>query len=107
MSTLEDIKGFLGVKRIAVVGVSRNPRDFTRILFQEFRKRGYDAVPVNPNLKEVDGLPCYASVTSLPQPVEGVLLMTKPSVTGEVVHDCAQAGVRRVWMYRATGAGGR
>jgi predicted CoA-binding protein len=105
MSTLESINEFLGLTRIAIVGVSRNPKDFTRTLFQEFRRRGYDAVPVNPNLGEIDGLPCYASVASVPQPVEGVLLMTKPSVTGEVVLDCARAGVRRVWMYRASGAG--
>ena len=105
MSTLEEIKDFLGLKRIAIVGVSRNPRDFTRLLFQEFRRRGYDAVPVNPNLTEVDELPCYPSVASVPQPVEGVVIMTKPSVTGDVVLDCARAGVRRVWMYRASGTG--
>jgi predicted CoA-binding protein len=105
MSTLESINEFLGLKRIAIVGVSRNPQDFTRQLFQEFRRRGYDAVPVNPNLTEVDGLPCYASVAGIPQAVDGVLLMTKPSVTGEVVLDCARAGVRSVWMHRGSGAG--
>ena len=105
MSTLENIREFLGLKRIAVVGVSRNPKDFTRAMFREFQQRGYDAVPVNPNLAEVDGQPCFASVSSLSRPVEGVLLMTKPSVTAEVVLDCARAGVRRVWMYRAGGAG--
>ncbi len=105
MSTLEDIRQFLGLKRIALVGVSRNPRDFTRLVYQEFRKRGYDAVPVNPNLAEVDGQPCFPSVTSLPQPVEGVLLLTKPSVTGDVVLDCARAGVRRIWMFRGGGVG--
>src|SRR5262249_23799117 len=96
---------FLGLKRVAVVGVSRDPKDFTRVLFAEFRRRGYDAVPVNPHLSEVDGLPCYPSLTSLPQPVDGVLMMTKPSVTRDVVQDCARAGVRQVWMHRGIGAG--
>ena len=31
--------------------------------------------------------------------------MTSPEVTDAVVADCAEAGVRRVWMYRATGTG--
>jgi hypothetical protein len=34
-----------------------------------------------------------------------VLLMTSPSVTDTVVRECAVAGVKRVWMYRATGTG--
>jgi hypothetical protein len=37
--------------------------------------------------------------------VEGVLLMTPPSVTETLAVDCAAAGIQRVWMYRATGAG--
>jgi hypothetical protein len=31
--------------------------------------------------------------------------MTSPVATEEVVRDCAEAGVKRVWMYRASGAG--
>jgi len=52
MTTLQDIQSFLDLKRLAVVGVSRNPTDFTRVLFREFRNRGYDAVPVNPAVRE-------------------------------------------------------
>jgi CoA binding domain len=28
-----------------------------------------------------------------------------PEVTETVVHDCAEAGIRRLWMYRGTGQG--
>jgi hypothetical protein len=31
--------------------------------------------------------------------------MTPPSVTETIVEDCAQAGIRRIWMYRAGGDG--
>jgi len=105
MTSLQSIEDFLSLKRLAVVGVSRNPRDFTRTMFRELRGRGYDVVPVNPNLTEVEGLPCLPHVQDANPPVEGVLLMTHPSVTDVVVRDCAQAGVRHVWMYRAGGAG--
>ena len=55
MTERQLIDDFLAQKRIAVVGVSRNPRDFTRTMFNEFIRRGYDAVPVNPNAAEIDG----------------------------------------------------
>jgi len=105
MSRRERIDDFLSQKRLAVVGVSRNRHDFTRVLFREFCQRGYDMVPVNPNLSEVEGRACYGRVQDVTPPVDGVLVMTSPSATDQVVRDCAEAGVSRVWMYRAGGQG--
>jgi predicted CoA-binding protein len=105
MATLKDVDDFLGLKRVAVVGVSRNPKDFTRILFRELHSRGYDVVPVHPNQKEVEGVPCYAHVSEIEPPVEGALLLTNPVGTADVVQECARAGIHRIWMYRAIGAG--
>jgi len=105
MSTREQITDFLGQKRLAMVGVSRNPQDFGRALFREFCQRGYDMVPVNPGVAEVDGRTCYSRVQDIEPPVDGVLLMTSPAVTDQVVRDCAEVGIRRVWMYRAAGQG--
>jgi uncharacterized protein len=61
MSSMATIQDFLAQKRIAVVGVSRNPKDFSRGLFRTLRERGYDAVAVNPDLEWVDDAPCFAS----------------------------------------------
>jgi predicted CoA-binding protein len=105
MSTLPDIRAFLDRRRFAMVGVSRDPKDFSRTLFREFRQRGYDVVPVNPGVAEVDGVACAARLGDVAPPVDAALLMTNPAATGLVVEECAQAGVDTVWMYRATGAG--
>jgi len=105
MTTLSQIDNFLGRKRLAVVGVSRNPKDFTRSLFQELRRRKYDVVPVNPDAAAVDGLRCYAHVKDIDPPVEGALLMTKPAITEEIVRECQAAGIGAIWMYRGAGAG--
>ena len=103
--SLETIEDFLAQKRIAMIGISRNPKDFSAVLFEEFRKRGYDMVPVNPNVREVMGQPCFAHVQEIQPPVDGALLMTTAEVTDTVIADCAAAGIRRVWMYRAGGKG--
>jgi len=100
-----NIDDFLALKRIAVVGVSRNAKDFTRMLFREFRKRGYDVVPVNPAVAEIEGMPCAPDIAAVTPPPEGALLLTKPAVTEKAVRDCAAAGVGMVWMYSAGGAG--
>jgi predicted CoA-binding protein len=105
MTALADIREFLGQKRIAVVGVSQNPKDFSRAVFREFRDRGYDPVPVNPAANEIEGRPCFRRLQDVEPPVDAVLLMTAPAVTDTVVRDCAEAGVKRVWMHRGGGRG--
>ncbi len=105
MTRLELINDFLGQKRIAVAGVSRQANDFSRMLYREFQKRGYDCVPVNPEGGDVEGQHCFGHVGEIQPPVDGVLVMTKPAVTETLVRECADAGVPRVWMFRGGGKG--
>jgi uncharacterized protein len=98
------IKDFLAQKRVAIVGVSRDPQHFSRALYTEFVKRGYEVVPINPAVKEIDGVPCFDRVQAAPQ-VDAVLIMTSSTQTDQIVHDCAEAGVKRVWMYKGEGLG--
>jgi predicted CoA-binding protein len=102
---LKTIEDFLAQKRIAMVGVSREPRSFSVSLFEELCRRGYDVIPVNPNTPNVQGRRCFARLQDIQPPVDTALLMTPFSTTDEVVKDCAEAGIRRIWMYRAAGKG--
>jgi len=104
-SSLETIEDFLAQKRIALIGVSRKPGSFSVPVFQELCRRGYDVVPVNPNVSEFQGRRCFARVQDIQPPVQAALLLTSPDVTDTVVRDCAEAGIPRVWMHRAGGQG--
>ena len=105
MPTLESIEDFLAQKRFAMVGVTRNPKSFNTKLFEEFRRRGYDVIPVNPHLDELGGYRCFRRVQEIHPRVNAVLVMTAPEVTDSVVRDCAEAGVQQIWMYRGAGPG--
>ena len=99
MNTAQAPERFLAHRRLAVVGVSRDPRDFSRTVVAELSRRGYDVVPVNPRGGFI------RRVQDIVPPVEAALLMTPPAVTTEVVKDCAQAGIRHVWMHQGIGRG--
>jgi len=103
--TRRDAEDFLAHKRLALVGLSRNPKDFSRYLYDELRRRGYDVVPVNPNVAEVDGAHYFARLQDVTPPVEGALVMTAADQSERVVHDCAEAGINRVWLHRGAGQG--
>ena len=105
MSSKPAIDSFLSCRRLAVVGVSRAPADFSRAVFRAFVERGYDAVPVNPAGGEPEGRPSVARVGDIQPPPEAALLLTPPASTAQVVRECADAGVKRVWMHRGGGQG--
>ena len=104
-SSMKIITDFLAHNRIALAGISHDPADLSVKLFEDLLRRGYDIAPVNPHLEEVNGYKCYHRVQDIAPPVEAVLIMTSPGVTESIVRDCAEAGVRIVWMYRAGGQG--
>ena len=104
-SSLESARAFLGARRIAVVGVSRDGKDFSRAVLRELAKRGHDVVPVNPALAEAEGLRGFARVQDVSPPADAAILMTPPSRTEGAVRDCLAAGIRRVWLHRGAGAG--
>jgi predicted CoA-binding protein len=67
-ASLEDITKFLECKRVAFVGVSRDPQHLSRALFREFLGRGYDPVPVNPQATEIEGRNCFARLSDIAPP---------------------------------------
>jgi predicted CoA-binding protein len=99
------IHEFLAQKRIAMIGVSRDGRDFTRYLFRELLRYGYDVVPVQPNAAEIEGRRCFACVEDVRPPVDGAIIVTPARITASVVRDCIAAGIRLVWMHRGVGPG--
>jgi predicted CoA-binding protein len=74
---------FLGLKRIAVAGVSRQAggAHASNGIYSRLKERGFDVFPVNPNADEVLGDTCYRSLKDIPDGVEGVVIATNPKVT--------------------------
>jgi predicted CoA-binding protein len=96
---------FLAQKRIAVAGVSRDTRQPANLIFRRLRDAGYDVFAVNPNAIDVEGVHSFNTVRSIPDGVDGVVIVTTPEVALDIVADCVKAGVPRVWLHRGMGPG--
>jgi predicted CoA-binding protein len=97
---------FLAKKRVAVTGVSRQPKDHgSNIAYKRLRDRDYEVFAVNPNADEVEGDPCYRDLASIPGGVDAVVVATRPEVAEETMRECADLGIKHVWMHRGPGAG--
>jgi predicted CoA-binding protein len=107
-TTHEDrVHDFLAQKRIAVAGVSRDNRRHPtgNLIYRRLKKTGHEVFAVNPHLQTFEGDRCYPDLRSIPGGVDGVVIVTRPEVTERIVHDCGDAGVRRVWMHQSIGKG--
>jgi predicted CoA-binding protein len=98
MSTKKAVEDFLGLKYLAVVGVSRSGKDFSNIAYRELKRRGYRLVPVNPHADSLEGERCYHRLADIAEKPEGALVITNPAQTEAVVRDAAAAGIRRLWI---------
>jgi predicted CoA-binding protein len=97
---------FLACKRVAVTGVSRTPASHgSNVVYQRLRDRGYQVFAVNPNADEVEGDRCYRDLRSIPGGVDWVLIGTRPQTADATMRECADLGIKRVWMHRGPGAG--
>ena len=107
MTTMnEAATAFLANRRIAVTGVSRKPKDHgANTVYRRLRDRGYEVFAVNPNTAEVEGDPSYHDLKSIPGGVDAVVLATAPSRADETMRQCAELGIKQVWMHRGPGAG--
>jgi predicted CoA-binding protein len=107
MATIKEAAdAFLANKRIAVTGVSRRPKDHgANTVFKRLRDRGYEVFAVNPHADEVEGARAYHDLTSIPGGVEAVVIGTRPATADETMRECAELGIRHVWMHRGPGAG--
>ncbi len=104
-ASLDTIESFLQQKRIAIIGISRDSQNIGPEVFKQLTRRGYDVFPVNPSAVGIMGHHCFARVQDIQPPPDAALVMTSPAVTQSVVRDCAEAGVKHVWMFRGGGQG--
>ena len=97
---------FLTKKRVAVTGVSRTAKgNGSNSVYRRLRKRGYDVFAVNPNADEVEGDRCYKDLSSIPGGVEAVVIGTRPEIAESTMRECAELGIRHVWMHWGPGPG--
>jgi predicted CoA-binding protein len=96
---------FLAAKRVAVTGVSRTPKTHgSNTVYKRLRDRGYEVFAVNPNADEVEGDRSFPDLRSIPGGVEAVVIGTRPEIAETTMRECAELGIKHVWMHWGAGA---
>ena len=100
-------------KRIALIGVSNDPKSVGGITLTNLVGAGYQGVvyPINPKREAVMGIPCYPDVKSLPKTPDLAVIMTAASAVPGIIKECGEAGINGIIImsagFKETGENGK
>jgi predicted CoA-binding protein len=91
----------VSAQRIAVVGASPSPLRASNFVYKYLRAFGLEAYGVNPAGPDIDGVPCYptlsAYVTAQGTP-DIVDVFRKPADCPQVARDAISVGAKAIWF---------
>jgi uncharacterized protein len=101
------IDEFLAQRHLAVVGVSRDSKKFPNVVYRRLRQGGRTLYPVNSGAggSPLEGDASYERLASVPDPVDGVMVMVPAESAADVVRQAVERGIPRVWLHRGAGKG--
>lgn len=93
-----DVSAFLRGQPHAVVGASRDRRKYGNKVLRCYLQDRRPVYAVNPSATEVEGQPCHSDLSSLPEKVHGISVITPPAVTRRVLAEAVELGIRYIWL---------
>jgi uncharacterized protein len=92
------IESFLEPRKMAIAGVSRDPKKFGNVVFRDLKERGFDLYPVHPQVTEMNGTAFSPSVSSLAPGISNLLILTSKKNTLGIVKEAADRGIANIWI---------
>jgi acyl-CoA synthetase (NDP forming) len=97
-SNINGLKPFFEPGSVAIIGASRTPGKAGHNIIENLLRLGYEGqiYPVNPEAKEILGLPVYPALEHTPEPPELALIVLPPSLVLAAVEECVARGTKAV-----------
>jgi len=100
-----DFERAFNPRAIAIVGISETNIDSNPGIgfIRNFQKLGFEGrlYPIHPKLKEILGLPVYSNITSVPEPLDLVIVSTPAKEVPAVLESCIVTNARNVHIFTA------
>ena len=90
-------------RSLAVIGISRDPGRGGGFIWWKIQAQGYPGkkYPVSRSCTELDGIPCYPSLTDIAEPIDLAIAAIPAAAVEKMVAECAQKKIKFVVIHAA------
>ena len=93
-----EIKNFLTLKKVAVIGMSRNESKAAHFVPKYLSENGFDIIPVNPNSDEILNKKCYKEITEVEDEIDIVDVFRPSEDVLPFVRDAIKKNPKVIWL---------
>jgi len=96
--TDDEIKNFLSLKKVAVIGMSRNKSKAAHFVPKYLLENGFDIIPINPNSDEILTKKCYKEITEIEGDIDIVDVFRPSEDVLPFVRDAVKKNPKVIWL---------
>lgn len=94
----DEIRQILSLKKVAVVGMSKNPRKAAHTIPKYLSENGYDITPVNPNADNILGKKCIDNISMVKTPIDIVDIFRPSDQVLPIVKEAIKKNPKVIWL---------
>tara|TARA_Y100000310_G_scaffold320632_1_gene377264 strand:- start:306 stop:716 length:411 start_codon:yes stop_codon:yes gene_type:complete len=96
--TDDEIRNFLSLKKVAVIGISRSESKAAHFVPKYLSENGFDIIPVNPNSNEILSKKCYKEITEVEGDIDIVDVFRPSKDVLPFVRDAIKKNPKVIWL---------
>lgn len=96
--TDDEIRNFLSLKKVAVIGISRSESKAAHFVPKYLSENGFDIIPVNPNSNEILSKKCYKEITEVEGDIDIVDIFRPSEDVLPFVRDAIKKNPKVIWL---------
>ncbi len=94
----EQIRDILSLKKVVVIGMSKNSQKAAHFVPKYLSDNGYDITPVNPTSEEILGKKCYNSISEINEEIEIVDIFRPSDQVLPFVQEAIKKKPKVIWL---------
>ena len=96
--TDDEIRNFLSLKKVAVIGISRSESKAAHFVPKYLSENGFDIITVNPNSNEILSKKCYKEITEVEGDIDIVDVFRPSEDVLPFVRDAIKKNPKVIWL---------
>jgi len=96
--TDDEIRDILSLKKVTVVGMSKNSEKAAQYVPKYLSEQGYDITPVNPTTNEILGKKCYSEISKVDSDIDIVDVFRPSDQVLPIVIEAIKKKPKVIWL---------